>query len=279
MDPHDSPYQVGPSQTAAAAAPGFFVRLATLPFWPKLWRESPEYGWGAIVGPLLLWILFASVVAGVLAANVTKTVLLQVADYYEREADPLLLEDGKFRVVGERQLRYEDPDRSFVFLIDPENTVSDDELADTEHVVVRADRIRLRQRTQIREMAAEDLARLLGDPVLIDADYLRDVTERFVRPAVMSGYTAVAMFIHVFTCALYSLFVGLLLFLLRGQYLGLSYGACVTVALAVSAATVALDLVLGVAGVDIPLPGILVWPLLMFALGWIALMTRAPRTA
>jgi hypothetical protein len=270
MDTNRSPYQVG-AATVVVPRPGFFVRLGALPFWPKLWRESPEYGLGAIVWPLLLWVLVASTIFGLRAAGATRSALMTAADYYEREADPLLLEDGTFRVQGDRLLRY--TDGGMTILIDPEETVSDEELAGTEHIVVRADLIRVRQRTQTREIQAADLSALLGDPVLLDADYMRGATDRLVWPTVAASYAVFATFGNALMCVLYALLVGLPLYLMAGQFAGLRYGPCALIALAVSATTVVLDLVLTLAGIGIPFP-VLVWPLLMLLLGWIAISGR-----
>jgi hypothetical protein len=74
-------------------------------------------------------------------------------------------------------------------------------------------------------------------------------------------------------CVLYALVVGLGLHLMTGQYAGLRYGQCALIALSVSAATVALDLVLALGDIRVPFP-ILVWPLLMLLLGWIAIAGR-----
>src|SRR5262245_39319638 len=127
MEPNESPYQVSRSQ-AGGPAPSFLVRLLALPFWPKLWREAPESGAGAIFVLLALWSLAAAAVFGVHVANGARNALQEAASYYEANADPLQLEGGRFSLAGDRILRFEDPNQSFMVLIDSEETVPEDEI-------------------------------------------------------------------------------------------------------------------------------------------------------
>src|SRR5215813_15229977 len=122
-------------------APSFLMRVLALPFWPRLWRESPEQGAGALLVPLVLWALAAGVVSGVRIANVARERVYELARDYEANADPLLLDQGRFSLTGERILQLQSEDGSSLFLIDPATTIPEAQLRATQYVVVRADRV------------------------------------------------------------------------------------------------------------------------------------------
>jgi len=262
----------------SGTARSFLLRLLALPFSPRLWRESPEHGAGALLVPLVVWALAAGVVSGVRIANVARERVYELARDYEANADPLLLDQGRFSLTGERILQLESTDGSSLFLIDPAMTIPDAQLRAESYVVVRADRVVLQQPGQRKEWTPADVARLFGEHVLFDADWLRRAADRWVYPGLLGGFPPIAAFVRVAVCTLYASAVGLLLLLLRGQWLGLGYAQCVTVALATSAFTIAADLALTLFGVELPVRGYVLWPLVMAALGFVALAgRRAPQ--
>jgi hypothetical protein len=263
----------------SAAAPGFLVRLIALPFWPKLWRESPERGAGAIVLPLALWALAAAVPGAFGVASSVRENLYGFASYFELNADPLVLDHGRFRLTGDRILRIDGSSGGVTVLVDPENTVPDAEIESPQYIAVRADRIVLQQPEQRHEYTAADVAKLCGDDFLFDGAWLRRSADGWIRSLLLVGYPVVAAFVRITACASYAFAVGLLLLLLRGQWIGLGYADCVTVALATSAFTIAADLALTLLGVRVPLLGVVLWPLVMTALGFLVLASRpAPET-
>ncbi len=259
---------------ATPGSPSFFVRWAALPFWPRLWRESAEHDGGWTLLPLGLWALIAGVVFGIRVADAAHVGVYNFATYYEANADPLVLDGGHFSLTGERILRIENPDGSAAILFDPEETVRDDELKGTQSLVVRADKIVLRQPGQTREWPASEAAKLFGDHVLFDGSWVRRAADRWLYPGLATVLPVFAAIGNVAVCGAYACAVGLLLLLLRGQWLGLGYPACVTIALATSAFTIVADLALGVLGVALPLKGYVLWPLVMTALGFVALAGR-----
>jgi hypothetical protein len=260
----------------SGSGPGFLVRLIALPFWPRLWRESPEHGSGALILPLVLWALAVAVFGAFGVASAAREGVYGFASYFEKNADPLLLDQGRFSLTGERILYLEGKAGGATFLIDPEGTVPDSALKTPQYIAVRSDRVVMQQPGQRREWAAGDVAKLFGDHVLFDADWVRRSADRWVYPLVLVGYPFAAAFLRVATCAGFAFAVGVLLLLLRGQYLGLGYAACVTVALATSAFTMPADLALTLLGVPLSLPrSLVVWPLVMAALGFLALAGRA----
>jgi hypothetical protein len=254
------------------------VRLIALPFWPRLWRESPEQGAGALVLPLALWAVVAAVPGAFGVASSAREGLHEFASYFERNADPLVLEAGRFHLTGDRILRLDGSRSGVTFLIDPENTVPDTEIGAPQYVAVRADRIVVQQPGQRREYRASDVAKLCGEHFRFDGDWLRRSADGWVRTLLLVGYPLFAGFIRVTACAGYAFAVGLLLLLLRGQWIGLGYADCVTVALATSAFTIAADLALTLLGVRVPLLGVFVWPLVMTALGFVALAGAPARS-
>ena len=143
-------------------------------------------------------------------------------------------------------------------------------------MVVRADKVVLRQPGQTREWPASEAAKLFGEPTLFDGTWVRRAADRWLYPAVVAGLPVVAAIGDVAVCAAYACAVGLLLLLLRGQWLGLGYPACMTLALATSAFTIVADLGLNLLGVALPLKGYVLWPLVMTALGFVALAGRGP---
>jgi hypothetical protein len=260
----------------SGSAPGFLVRLVALPFWPRLWRDSPEHGSGALILPLVLWALAVAVFGAFRVASATREGVYGFASYFERNADPLLLDQGRFSLTGDRILNLEGKAGGATLLIDPEGTVPDAAVKTPQYIAVRADRIVLQQPGQRREWTAGDVAKLFGDHVLFDGNWVRRSADRWVYPLVLVGYPFVAAFLRVGLCAAFALAVGVLLLLLRGQWLGLGYAACVTVALATSAFTIPADLALTLLGVPLPFPqSLVVWPFVMAALGFAALAGRA----
>jgi Protein of unknown function (DUF1189) len=251
------------------------VRLIALPFWPRLWRESPEHGSGALILPLVVWALIAAVPGAFRVASLAREAVYTFASFSERTSDPLLLENGRFSLTGDRILHSQGRDATL--LVDPEGTVPDSEITTPQYIAVRADRIVLQQPGQRREWAAADVAKLVGDRVLFDGDWFRTRADEWVRPGVLVGYPFAAAFVRVGLCGMYALAAGLLLLLLRGQWIGLDYSACVTVALAASAFTMPADLALTLFGVSLPVFGLFIWPLVVTALGFVALAgSRAP---
>ena len=137
----------------------------------------------------------------------------------------------------------------------------------------------VKQPRQTREIEARDLAELIGEPVLFDADWVREMADTYAYLGLILLYATVIPLLDVLACLIYAGVVGAILLMLRGQYLGLPCDACVRIALATSAATVGLDLIATIAGAGLPLPGILLWPLLMLGLGFIALRRPAGESA
>jgi hypothetical protein len=99
-----------------------------------------------------------------------------------------------------------------------------------------------------------------------------------VHPTLVGLYAIVVSLFDFAICLLYAGIVGSLLVAVRGQYLGLDFTACAKVALATSATTVVLEAVLVLGGVGAGLPGLMLWPVTMMALGIVALSGLEPES-
>ncbi len=255
--------------------PGFLARLIQLPFRPGLWRQSAEYGLGSIVLPLMLLVLIVDTGFGIRAAARAREAVYAAAAFYEENADPLILEKGRFRIDGERVLFT--THEEITILIDPTYRVADEEITTERYLVVRDDRVIVQQPRQTRVVEAEDVAEFFGeDPLVIDAAFLRQMADGLVYPLVIAGYAVFATCFDFAAWAIYAVVVGGLLLLLRGRRSGLDYAQCAKLALATSAATVVLELVLILLEAEPGVPGPILWPLTMLVLGMLALAGGRP---
>lgn len=261
-----SPYGAPRSRAGETAPPSFLERLVQLPFRPALWRASAHFPTASVVLPLLVLVLAADTIIGFLRAGDARDAVYEAAQEYDETADPLVFEGGRFRLDGDR-IFFRVFDDTTV-LVDPEVTVPDSAIETGSYLIVRADSVT----TETRRVGAEQLTEMAGDePFVIDGATLRELADAVVYPGVLLGVAVVGTGFDLVMCLVYALVAGGILLLVRGQYLGLAFPECYRVALAASAATVVLELILVVSEVGEPVAGILLWPVLMFALGLVAL--------
>ncbi len=272
--PPDSPYDVPSSSRSEAPLPGFWERLVRLPFSPSLWQRSADAGFPEVLLPLLVLAFAANLALGWMMVPRLKEGVYQAADYYEENADPLVYQDGRFRLDGERILHYDDGE--FTLLVDPEWTVPDEAVTTLQYLVVRADEVTFKQAGRARESyVVEEFAALLGPgPLVLDAQTVRDLADAWIPPVIISLMAFGGTLGELVGCFFYALIAGLLILLLRGQWLALGFPACYRVALATSSVKIVLGFTFAATQTPTILPGIVLWPAVMTALGLIALVRR-----
>ena len=254
-------------------SPGFAARVLQLPFLPSLWRSCAGLGLADVLLPLLVIVFGANVCLSFVMIPRVKDGAYEAATYYDANADPLLYEEGRLRLDGLRIFHYTDADTTI--LIDPEHTVTVEDVETSQLFVVRADEITLKQTGQRPDVyVVEDFAEIfeaLGPGPILDGQRIRDLADAWIPPMVGAGIALGRSLFELTTCLFYALIAGLLLMLVRGQWLGLDFAACYRVALATSSSTVVLGLLLAIAGTGTGIPGIVLWPVLMTGLGMLAL--------
>jgi hypothetical protein len=128
--------------------PGLLVRLVQLPFLPAAWRSSADLGLPLIIGPLILLIVLADTLVGVYRAGEARDLIYEWAAKYEVQADPLVLERGEFHLNGTRPFFLEE--NGTTVLLDPEFTIPDERITTERYVLVRRDRLEVKQPAQTR---------------------------------------------------------------------------------------------------------------------------------
>lgn len=275
--PPDSPYQAPDSIRDRRAAGSFGYRLLRLPISPSVWRMGADLQFPDVALPLLLITFVANLVLGWWMIPQMKDQAHGVAEYYDANADPLVYADGRFSLDGDRFLHHVADDATI--LIDPDHNVADEEVTSAQYLIVRSDEVIFQQANRGREIwAAEDFAGVFGpEPWVLDGAKIRELADRWVPPVVLGAMAVLGTLGEFIACLLYALVAGLLVMLLRGQWLGLDFGACYRIALATAGAKVTLSFVLALTEIETGLPGILQWPLLMTALGFLALVESSPQ--
>lgn len=273
VDAHYEPPGVAGSSLSEEFTPSFVQRLLRLPVSPAFWRGCTRLSFPAILLPLAVLALAANLLLGMVSVPRLKQSAYAAATYYDEHADPLLYQDGHFRLDGERIFYW--TDENVALLIDPERTIDDGEVTAAQYLVVRAEEVVLKQTGQAAEVyAVEDLEEILGvlgPGRVLDGSRIREWADRFVPPVVLTYFAVFGTLGELIGCLVYAAIAGILLMLLRGQWLGLDLAACYRVALGTSGAKIALGLLLGILGTGTGLPTFLLWPAVMLALGLLAL--------
>ena len=115
--------------------------------------------------------------------------------------------------------------------------------------------------------SAADLEPFFGEQrVVIDGGSIKSFADRIVYPAVILFMALFGSLLEFASCVLYAAVAGAVARLVRGQWLGLSFAACFQVALDASAATMVAGLLLSAFEIASPLPGVLLWPVLLSVL-------------
>jgi len=265
MPPPESPY-TGPRSTLARPLPSFGQRLLLLPIAPAFWRRCADLALADIAAPLLVLALGVGLATGLIAAPRMQAFLHEVAEGYDERADPLVYENQRFALEGERILFWERDE--LTVLIDPERTQPDSSVSSAQFVIVRDDEVIVQQPGQDRERhAASDLEPFFGEErFVLDGESIMSFADRVAVPAVILFMAIFGSLMEFASCVLYAGVAGAVARLVRGQWLGLSFASCFQVALAASAATLLAGLLLSAFEIVSPLPGALLWPLLLTAL-------------
>jgi hypothetical protein len=265
MQPPESPY-TGPRSTLARPLPSFGRRLLLLPIAPAFWRRCADLALVDVAAPLLVLALGVGLATGLIAAPRLQAFLHEVAEGYDERADPLVYENQRFALEGERILFWQRD--QFTVLIDPERTLPDSSVSSAQFVIVRDDEVIVQQPgRELERHAADDLEPFFGEErVVIDGARIKSFADRIAYPAVILFMAIFGSFMEFASCVLYAGVAGAVARLVRGQWLGLSFAACFQVALAASAATLVAGLLLSAFQILSPLPGVLLWPVLLSAL-------------
>ncbi len=262
---------------------GFLVRTLLLPVLPRLWSAARSMRVGQILGPLVLLSLLVHFGFGLIRGIGARAWILRSAREYDAHYDPVSIEGGEVRVKGPRLVHV--VTNRYTLLVDPEETVSLENIITPEYVVVRRDRI-LQKRTfgPPREVSVAAVSSMLGrDRLSIDGSSLRAFASRF-GPIVVVGLTVLmgvfGFLGDLFLVPLYALIAGALLHALRGRARGDTLGPWFRVALAASSFSVVVDVLADLAGVSVSfLPGLLLWPATAVVLGLLATGASRPTAA
>jgi len=260
---------VNPRRGLVVQTEPFLTRLIQLPFVPRLWSAAAHWGTGAVILPL---VVLTTLLGGTLAAYRSfglRSDMAQWATAYDAGYPAVILENGEARVEGGGVIQV-DLEGS-TLLVDPEETVPLGEIDRPEYVVVRKREIIQHRRFNTERTRISDLEPLLGKgPTRIDGAAIRRFDARWGLAlqvgvgVLMIGFLLITQLGGV---ALYSLIGGGLALLFRGRSLGLGFGACYRVALAVSSLTIVVDILSSWFGSS---PGFclgwLIWPTAITAL-------------
>jgi|GEM_PF-2045702 len=283
------PIEPGPSGTFRAssasrspAAPATVVplplRAVLLPFSPGLWRTAARSRAGWVIAPLVLLSTLAGLTLGVIRGVELRGWILQGAQKYDDRFDPVVVEDGRVRVEGERLPIFTEADSTF--LVDPEGVFSLEDITTPEYVVVRREEIVHKRAFREQTFLVRDLMGILGlERLVVNGASIRRFGERW---GAWLGL-AVALFLTVFGVLgdavvgpLYALAAAGLLVVLRRSLFAGAFGTAMRLALATYAIPIVGDLALSLLGASPPCClTFLFWPVLMTVAGLLAVGNRA----
>lgn len=284
--PPTEPHVPGAFRTSSAsrgalgpAPPAPLLRRALLlPFSPGAWRDAASGRLGPLIAALLVLSLAATALLGAVRGVDARRWLLDAGREYDARFDPVVVEGGRVRVEGERLPRWTES-RSTI-LVDPEGTVSLEDLETPEYIVVRRDEVIRHQAFRDQSFPVAELMKVMGrDRLVVDGASIRAFGERWGGWIGLGVALAIALFGLAGTavgCAVYGLASGALLFLLRRAAFEGRFEAAARVGLALSSIPVVVSLALDLLGV--PLPCCLTtvaWPLLLTAVGLVAIGDRS----
>ena len=231
---------------------------AKLPFSPRLWRQSALAPTRSVVVPIIAIAVLASLIDSWWFSRAAHTALDTAVAHYAANADPLVLDHGEFSLAGSRALLV--TQNATTVLIDPAETVPTGDVLTQQAIIVRQDRIIVRQGQKVDEITAEDLSQLLGpERIVFDAEYVRSRVAGSFLPMIVGLYGTVALLGTVVSCILYAALSGSMLVATVGRRSSLAFPEAFRVALAASSITIVLDLVLRLWLAIDPSPGVLVW--------------------
>ncbi|MDP1922227.1 MAG: hypothetical protein Q8L14_38670 [Myxococcales bacterium] len=259
--------------------PSFFRRLLLFAS-PRLWAEARNWSTGSILLPILVVQLLLEAGLGLYRGLDFHASALTLAQTYDQQFDPIILEKNQVRVDGPRLPRWDDDDRTI--LVDPEEREPLSMLKGRRSIVVRRSAIYDSDRGEPTPIA--QVTELFGiDSLRIDSASLTTFfAERKAQLVV-----GMLLFIGVFgvvglaiTAPLGAFLASLLLMAFRGKEAGLTRDQCFTVALATLSIRPVLELGLNLAGTGVGFClGLAVWPALATGLSLFALRGRAQQPA
>lgn len=227
---------------------------------------SSRLYWVIALALLIAGVPLIHLTAGAIAGLSTVDQLLEAAELWDDEFDPVIVRDG-IVTAGPRIVYVEEGDQ--VLLVDPDETVHDSAITASEGIIVRRTTITRRQpfRSQSYEvdevMEALDIDELHLDSANIDR-WTRD--NRWLIVGVVSLFFGLTTLLDWLVLPLYALVVGAVLSGLFG-FSKLPLATSFPLLLAVAVPTVVMRWLLWVLGVDTSCVGLLVWPIVMAAMG------------
>ena len=251
--------------------PSFFRRLLLFAS-PRLWGEARNWSTGSILLPMLVVQLLLEAGLGLYRGLDFHAEALTLAQTYDRQFDPIILEQGQVRVEGTRLPRWDENGRTF--LVDPEETQPLSMFKGQRSVVVRrsaiydSDRREPTPISQVTEVFGIEKLRI--DSASLTAFFTERKAQLIIGMLLFIGVFGVVGF--AITAPLGAFLASLLLMAFRGKDAGLTRDQCFTVALATLSVRPVLELGLNLAGTGVGFClGLVVWPALATALSLFAL--------
>ncbi len=268
-----------PQHGATDSPPSFLVRVFLMPFSPALWRSAPATSAWKIVGALALLSILVGLGLGLSRSYGFKDWMIEQTDLFDEQFDPIVYEDGRLRVEGDRIIHFSENDMTI--LVDPAETVPMEEFTSSQYVILRErEMIQKQQLRPAQTVPLTELEPIIGaGPIIVDSEHLSAWVERWggtIQFLTVALVVTVGLIVNLITCLVYSAIAGAIILPVRGRAWGLGYGACFKVALAASAATLVMHLALNLLGTGVPgCAGLFIWVPVIAALGIFALWRPA----
>ncbi len=249
-------------------APAFLLRMIQLAGWPPTWGRAARWSWGAVLVPVVLWMLLPPTVLVVGRGIQARYVFSALAASWDAELPRIEVVDGHVLVADDRVVRTDDG--NVTFLLDTKETVPIETLTAPQFFVIRETELVRKQGFQTTTTKISDLQAMIGgEDIVLDSASLLAFDARWGLPAAL-GITAFMYLIIVpmtmVTSAIYAVMASLgLLPVTQGR--GLGFEGAVKTALAASVPGVLLSTLLFGLGYW---PGACLGTPLMIALTWAA---------
>ena len=246
----------------------FWQRVFLLPVKPAYWLHAAVRTIGSVLVPLLILAFVTNLALGIYRGIEFRAFLIEGAEAWDRSYDPVVFENGRVRVLGDRIVRFQDGSRTL--LVDPAETVSLRSIRTPEFIVVRSTEIvRKSAFRPVERVPLTKLEEMLGaGPIVFDTAHLQQYVARYVIWVQIALALLFAFLVPVFDligCLLYALPAAGLVLLLKGRASGLTFGSAFRVCLAASSATLVIDLFLSLVGASPPMIlGAPLWIVLIF---------------
>jgi hypothetical protein len=246
----------------------FWQRVFLLSVKPTYWLHAAVRTIGAVLVSLLVLAFVTNLALGIYRGIEFRAFLIEGAEAWDRNYDPVVFENGRVRVLGDRIVRFQDGKQTF--LVDPAETVSLRSIRTPKFFVVRSTEIVRKDTLRgMQRISLSDMEEMLGSgPIIFDTAHLQEYIGRYVIWIQIAVALLFAFLVPVFDligCLLYALPAAGLVLLLKGRAAGLTFGSAFRVCLAASSATLVIDLFLSLVGASPPaVLGAPLWIVLIF---------------